>query len=429
MFRSFGIGPAIVYQKSDIQKTLNTAFIMESIIGLILFLLILIFSPLFATFFDEKALINVFRVLGLTVLLHAFTTAPGMLLEKELKFRARVIPEIVSSIVYSITAIVLAISGLGFWSIIFGSVVSAFSGLVTTWIVFPGSLKIEFDKSIAKDLLNYGKHVLSISIISFLILNLDYIAISKIVGNEMLGFYFLAYNITNFQSNTLGRIFNRVFFPIFSNVRNDREMLKRLYFGAFKYISMVVIPFSFILLVMAREITTLVYGGKWIPMIGVIQILSFYGLFRTLGSFSGIFFLATGEPKVVNKNIIIQLILVSIIIFPATMYYNLIGTALIVTFSIVVTSILLIALSAKRLSQSITEIIDTLNPILVSTFILVIVLLAVKKFVSLTLLTLLLVLIFSIILYIMLLIVISSGEIFNEIGVMFKLFTKEVNED
>jgi O-antigen/teichoic acid export membrane protein len=321
---------------------------MESIIGLILFLVILIFSPLFATFFDEKVLINVFRVLGLTVLLHAFTTAPGMLLEKELKFRARVIPEIVSSIVYSITAIVLAISGLGFWSIIFGSVVSAFSGLVTTWIVFPGSLKIEFDKSIAKDLLNYGKHVLSISIISFLILNLDYIAISKIVGNEMLGFYFLAYNITNFQSNTLGRIFNRVFFPIFSNVRNDREMLKRLYFGAFKYISMVVIPFSFILLVMAREITTLVYGGKWIPMIGVIQILSFYGLFRTLGSFSGIFFLATGEPKVVNKNIIIQLILVSIIIFPATMYYNLIGTALIVTFSIVVTSILLIALSAKR---------------------------------------------------------------------------------
>lgn len=134
LLRELGFGAALIYKKDDSDHTAtNTAFVLLPIVASVFFVLAYLSAPYVAMFFDNVAVEPIVRVLALTFIISSFGTVPPMLLEKELEFKKKVLPETVPVAGYACVTIGLALHGYGAWSMVYGQITSAVLRAVSDW--------------------------------------------------------------------------------------------------------------------------------------------------------------------------------------------------------------------------------------------------------------------------------------------------------
>ena len=69
------------------------------------------------------------------------------------------------------------------------------------------------------------------------------------------------------------------------------------------------------------DFVKVVYGTKWLPAMAALQVLCFYGLFRSLLGTTENLYLAAGKPQVRTKLNLLQLVLMTLLMYPLTMHY------------------------------------------------------------------------------------------------------------
>lgn len=333
LFRDVGMGSALIYQKKQVKEAANTAFILIPIIAVILFITAYFIAPFVAAFFGELAVTEIVRILAIVLIIGSLGSVPATLLEKELNFKKAVIPQIASTIVYAIVAISLALNGFGFWSLVYGALASSFGNLITIWCVSPWRPEFRFNKQAAMELVGYGKHILGVGILVFLATNLDDAIVGKILGMSALGMYTIAYSISNLPATNITHLINRVMFPTYSALQDDKERLKIAYVKTLKYVSLLSIPLAFGIIAIAHDFVYVILTEKWIPTIALIQILCFYGLVRAIGAATGDIFKAIGKPRLLTFFTAIPLIIFIIFVIPVIEYYGLVGICILVTIS------------------------------------------------------------------------------------------------
>ncbi|MDO8725074.1 MAG: polysaccharide biosynthesis C-terminal domain-containing protein [Candidatus Methanoperedens sp.] len=87
-----------------------------------------------------------------------------------------------------------------------------------------------------------------------------------------------------------------------------------------------------------------VYGPKWFPAVAALQVLCFYGLFRSLLSTTENLYLAAGKPQVRTKLNLLQLVLMGVLMYPLTIRYGIMGAAIAATLP----SVLVVVLTLRE---------------------------------------------------------------------------------
>lgn len=334
IFRDLGFGATLIYKKDDSDRTAaNTAFILLPLVASTLFLIAYFSAPYIALFFDNMAVEPIVQVLALTFFISSFGTVPSMLLEKELEFKKKVVPETVPMIGYAFVAIWLAMNGYGVWSLVYGQIVSAMLTAGLVWLVFDWRPTFKFDRKVARVLFDYGKHIMGASLIIFLVTNVDDAIVGRVLGMEALGFYTLAYTISNLPATQITNLVGRVMFPLYSKLQDDQNALKSAYLKTFQYVTMLSIPAAFGIFVIAPNFVEIVLGDKWIPSVVPMQILCIFGLIRSVVAPMGNVFQAVGKPQILVKTSISNLLFILLFIYPLTNFYGIIGTSMSVSFA------------------------------------------------------------------------------------------------
>ncbi len=91
-----------------------------------------------------------------------------------------------------------------------------------------------------------------------------------------------------------------------------------------------------LLLIISRELLTLVLGGgtgKWLPALTALRILCVYGLVRALIEPVGSMVVAIGRPSLMFKSNAMVAVLQAACLYPAQKYFGITGVAVVVTFS------------------------------------------------------------------------------------------------
>lgn len=262
-----------------------------------------------------------------------------MLLEKELEFKKKVLPETVPTAGYACVAIGLALLGYGVWSMVYGQIVSAVLMAVLIWLVSDWRPTFSFDKRAARELFAYGKHILGASIVAFIITNIDDAIIGKMLGMSALGFYTIAYTISNLPATQITHLVSRVAFPTYSKLQDDRDALKHAYLKTLKYVSMLSIPAAFGIFMIAPDFVSVVLGEKWMPAVVPIQILSIFGLSRSIVANNGSLRNSLGRPDIAVKLTLFHIAIFIIIFYPLTVHKGIVGMCLAVLISTVITHI------------------------------------------------------------------------------------------
>ncbi|MHB8858331.1 MAG: lipopolysaccharide biosynthesis protein [Thermoleophilia bacterium] len=360
IFREMGLSQALIFRRRDIDRAADTAFFLVPAQGLLMFCLAFALAPAISSFFNIPEASLLIRVLSLDLVVSSFGMVPAVLLERDLRFRAKFIPLVAPVIGYSVVAVIAAIFGFGVWSLVAGELARSFLTGTVIWFFTDWRPRLFFNWQLAKDLLSYGKHIVGASLTVLLFTNIDNIAVAKELGTENLGFYVFAFSVGTMPITYIATSVNRVLFPAYSRIQTDLKALSRAYAMSVEYMGMIAAPMALATATLAPVMLTFLYGDKWKGSVAVLQILAFYGLSRGFGTGAESILKSLGKPRLVSWVTYIQFILILPLLYTVTRNWGIVGVGLLFTASISVAVFTLIFLACRACGASFIKILSGL---------------------------------------------------------------------
>ena len=151
--------------------------------------------------------------------------------------------------------------------------------------------------------------------------------VGKILGTNPLGIYQIAYKLATFSVTEVTDVINKVFFPLYAKMSDDKDKLRNAYIKSTLVLSCIVIPISFILYIFPKEIILLILGSKWLGATDVLRILAIYGVLRSIVGYPSSLFLALGHQKFVAYMTFVRAIALVATLLPLIYLYGMIGAA------------------------------------------------------------------------------------------------------
>ena len=295
-----GLAPALIHHRDD-PEVLDTGFWLGLAAGAIGFALVWTLAPLAGWAFADPRAVDVTRVLGLVFPIESLRNVHATLLRKRLDFRRRFLPEMVHATGKGAVAIALALSGFGYWSLIWGTLAGAALTVPAYWLVMPWRPHWRFDRKAARLLLPFGGHVVAIDLLGALIRNLDYLLVGRLLGAATLGVYTLAFRIPDLLIRNLATMFGQVLLPIYARVQANREAVRGTFVSTTSYVFALTAPMAAGLALLAEPVVVGVFSDKWIDVAPVIPPICLYALFTSISFNVGDLYKALGRPDVLSR--------------------------------------------------------------------------------------------------------------------------------
>jgi len=345
VINAFGTGIAFIRDnKSDPLRAKNTLFYLNGAAISLIAGLAFFSAPYAANFFGHRIsdpesiniLLWMFRLIAVNFLLNLPTIIPSITLAKELRFKEATIAAIVGTIVYGITAIVLAFLGFGAWAIIIAGIATQIVSRAIVFFYAPFMPSLIFDKKIAKDYLNFGKNKFISSIIGIIVQNGDDTLLARLVGAAALGFYSLGTHFAGIVTTITSGIIQGVMLPLFSKIQDNKELYARTFDKAFRLKTLFIVPGIAGAVLLAEDIVLLIFGENWLPIIPVFYILSIASFLNNTISLAYPVLNSLNKPHIIRNNQLIKFAFYIVLIYPFTKLWGMIGLSWIfVIFSII----------------------------------------------------------------------------------------------
>ena len=327
-FSQTGFQVALIQKKENIEDYLNSAWTIGILRGVVLFSILYFIAPYVAVFFNVPPAKPVIQVIGLSILLQAFTNIGIVYFQKELQFNKQFVYQLSGSLADFIVAVSTALILRSVWALVFGLLAGNFVRLIMSYFIHPYRPRIRLDFVKAKELFGFGKWILGSSILMFLITQGDDAFVGKFLGATMLGFYQMAYRISNMPATEITHVISQITFPAYSKIQGDTPKLREAYLNVLQVTTFLSFPVAGLIFALGSDFTHIFLGEKWMPMVPAMQLLCFYGLIRSIGATTGPIFEAIGKPKIVTKIQFIELILLTLLIYPLTKHFGILGTSI-----------------------------------------------------------------------------------------------------
>jgi len=336
LFSGLGMGSALIHNRRDDAQVAFPAFTVTVISALTLFVFINLNMEAFARLMGNADLTPIMRWLSLLIIFDAMAIVPESLLRKHMRFGVVSRSIIIRELVKNGVAIILAFSGFGLWSLVWGNLAGALVRTVMIWVASPGwswLLPGHLNLAIFSELLHYGVRATGGSLVNFFNSNWDDWFVGRVLGAAALGFYSKAYNLTNgtiagFNRSVLGG----VFMPSYAKIQGDRARLMNMYLKGLSFSALIMAPLSMGVFAVAGELVPFLLGDKWLPMIPVLQIFAFMALIRPLAASTSPLFRAVGRPEFdIRGGLVVLVTLVPLVLW--LKQWNIEGVAVAVTVS------------------------------------------------------------------------------------------------
>jgi O-antigen/teichoic acid export membrane protein len=194
-------------------------------------------------------------------------------------------------------------------------------------MLIPYRPRICFQREKFKQLFSFGKWVAGSSILLFAITKGDDIFVGKMMGMSALGFYQMAYLISNMPATEISHLISQVTFPAYSLIQENLKRLREAFSNVLQVTAFLIFPLAGGIILFARDFTKLCLGDQWLPIIPVMQVLALAGLFRSISATTGPIFQGMGKPEIITKWQPVRFVVLFILIYPLTLKFGILGTS------------------------------------------------------------------------------------------------------
>ena len=332
-FSQTGFHQALIQKRETIDDYLDSAWSFLVLRGVMIFTILYFSAPYIANFFNAPKAKAILQIIAFAPLLESMTNIGTIHFSKELEFNKQFQLQFSGTCVDFVVSITLAILYRNVWALAGGLVAGYFTRCIVSYCIHAYRPLFKIDFRQVKELLKFGRWIFGSTILAFLITQGDDIIVGKMLGVVSLGFYQMAYRLSNLSTTEITHVISQVSFPTYAKLQGDAERLRNAYLRVLQITTFFSFPIGVLIYVLSYDLTVIFLQTKWIPMVPALKILVIWGLDRSIGACTGPLFQALGKPALATMMQFIRLIILAILIFPMTSYFGIVGAAMAVTIS------------------------------------------------------------------------------------------------
>jgi len=307
LLSNVGVGHALIARRDKLEEAQNAAFIVSLFSSLLLYAITWWSAPSLALFFNEPQVTPLLRVLSLGLILVGIGTVPMAMLQRDLRFKAYLLPGIVRNIIRAFVAVGMAWQGFGVWSLVVAELVNKVLEVVIPWAIVRWRPTRAFDWGVLHEMLGFGINIVAVGLIGAFMVNIDYIIVGRVLGGAALGIYTIAYRVPEmFIRSTVDTVM-MVAFPVLSRLQADKDQLATAYFGYLRYLALFAFPAAVGIALLAPAFVTTFYTEEWQPAIVPMQLIALEIGIASVAYVPGIVYKSINRPDLLTKLTLIKL--------------------------------------------------------------------------------------------------------------------------
>lgn len=302
-----GLGASLIQRREHLtEKDLRTAFSLSLALNVVVVGILFAISAPLVRIEHAAGNLTAVRVMALTILFSTFTAIPSIRLERAMRFTALSFADLAGQLAYLGVALPLAYrywhhphyaethAAAAVWCFVWATVASRFVNMMILASVDRWRPRLGLDRAAMRHMLHFGLPYQMNGLVNALKDNFVPTFVAAVAGPRAVGFIIWAVGLAT-NALFLLPIVQRVTFPAYSRLQHDMEALRRAIEKSIKWVAATVIPVTFLLAALGRQIVEHIYGPKWllglpsfyllcIPMINAaystVMVSALYGMGR-----------------------------------------------------------------------------------------------------------------------------------------------------
>jgi O-antigen/teichoic acid export membrane protein len=291
----FGLGDATAQRSKITRSQVSSLFWLSSAIGLAIAVVVAACSPLIAWIYSEPRLEAIALYSAITFVLYGVSNQHLALLRRTMQFPRIAKIQILSTLIGVVIAILMAISGFGYWALVLRPIASCLCVAMGAWLACPWRPGFPVIDNEVKSMVRFGLHVVGFSVTYTVARAVDRVGLGLFYRPNEVGYYQNAvtlYDNSIFQAliqlHTVGS-------AALSKLQSNPTALAQKYEAALSTLAFFVMPAAAILSVTAQDLTVMLLGEKWRAAGLLLSIIALRGIFQVVEGSQGWLHLSIGR--------------------------------------------------------------------------------------------------------------------------------------
>lgn len=278
-FVDSGFFCALVQKKNTTDEDFSTVFIFNFIISLLFYLILFIFAPYIADFYNEEKLLLITRYIGINIIITSFFIVPKAKLSIALKFKAQAKISFSSILISSIISIYLAYHNWGVWALVVQNIGNNLCMVIFYFVAVKWYPKLRFSKQSFKQLFGFGSKLLMAGMLNTIYANIYTLIIGKFFGSTDVGLFNRASNFAQFPSSNISGIIGSATYPVQCQLKENESLLNQHFIKTLKFAAFITLPACICLAVLSKPFLQCILNENWISASPYLSILSIAYMF------------------------------------------------------------------------------------------------------------------------------------------------------
>ena len=286
-FSDIGLAAALIQKKKEPSSDeLSTVFTIQQLLVVTIIVVSYYLSPYVAKMYTlDSAGLFLLRALLFSFFLSSLKTIPSVLLERKLEFKLLVIPQILETLFFYLTVIILAFYGYGVMSFAWGALIRGIVGLVSIYFIQPWRMRLKFKRDSIGALVTFGIPFQANSLLALLKDDLMTIFLGKILPFSQVGYIGWAKKWAETPLRLIMDNIIKVTFPAFSRLQDNKEILSRAISKSLFFLSLFIFPATLILVFLIQPMVYIIPKYlKWEPALFSFYFFAFAAIFAAFSS-------------------------------------------------------------------------------------------------------------------------------------------------
>lgn len=282
IFRDFGLSTAAIQARELSRVQRDNLLWMNAAIGLALSLLVFAAAPLLAATFHQEELTGLARVAAWTFLLNGFATQYRASLNRSLRFGSVVVADLTGPVAGLVVAVVCALHGLGYWSLVIQQLVQASTILVVVALL-SGWLPRAYRRGAGMGhFVHFGWNLVATQLVNYAGNNTDSVVLGLTVGPSDLGLYSRAFSLLKTPLNQVLTPVTNVAIPILARLQDAQDRFSEYVVRGQLLLGYTAIAGLGVVVSCSRPIVDLAFGPEWAGLAPLLALIAVAASFQTL---------------------------------------------------------------------------------------------------------------------------------------------------
>lgn len=297
ILRDAGLSAATIQARTITQDQCAALFRINAIAGLLLGICLAAAAPAVARFYGHEELTWITIGLAIPLVVSGFATQHFALLQRHMRFGAVTIVHLGFYSSYWLAALVSAILGSGYWSLVIANGVAY---LVWTALIFVFCRWVPVRPADGKAVMShirFGGHVLASGVVGYFASYADSILVGRFLGAGPLGLYSRAYNFVALPIAQMIQLIQRVGLPVLRLLVDEPERYRTYQTRMTNLVATISLPLGLVCVLEGEFFIRVLLGDQWIEASPAFRLLGAVMLVRPIMATVELAQLSLGESR------------------------------------------------------------------------------------------------------------------------------------